>query len=158
MWIVAPRAHSIGVGKVRILKRRRLVTLHANDGIRRLKNHITRIPAVLHAVAGGTSALDSRMNVDAGRMVGMAFQAVGVVIETSRVRTRIAQTRTQQEDAHPAKWQPRRKSHSSPRLSVVDYRSWFEPCPAPVTVAGDLRRTRYGEKGVTSSANLSLAE
>lgn len=130
MWIVAPRVHSIGVGKVRILKRRRLVTLHANDGIRCLENHITGILAVLQAVAGSTSTLDGSMNVDSCRMIGMAFQAVGVVIETSRVRIRIAQTRAQQKDAHPAKWQPRRKSHSSPRLTVVHYRSWVEPCPA----------------------------
>lgn len=72
------------------------MTLKASDALRLLENDITPIRAVLDAVAGNASLLNSGMNVISGGMVSMAFQAIRVRVDPSGVRPCVAETRAQQ--------------------------------------------------------------
>jgi len=61
---------------MRVQKRRRLMTLIADDELSWLEIDVGRVVSLLNAVAGSASALNGGMNVISGRVVGMAFQAV----------------------------------------------------------------------------------
>src|SRR5579872_1203449 len=85
MRVVAPHAHPGGVRKVRVGVRRRFMTVKAHHSLSLLENYIGCVPVALDAMAGSASALDCGMNMITGRMVGMTFQAVCILIHPSRM-------------------------------------------------------------------------
>lgn len=101
--IVAPQTHPGSVREVRVQERLRLMTLKADDGLSRLENDVSRILPVFNAVAGSASPLDGGVDVIATGMVRMAFQAVRVLINPSRMRVGATYARAQQTGKHRAK-------------------------------------------------------
>ncbi len=61
------------------------MTVKAHHSLSLLETYIGRVPVVFDAMAGSASALDRGMNMIAGRMVGMAFQAVRILIHPSQM-------------------------------------------------------------------------
>src|ERR1700693_482435 len=90
--VVASQAISRGVGKMRVGKHLGPMTLKADNGLRLFDNDVTRVLAVLARVTGSASQLDSGMNVIARRVVGMAFQAVCVLVHWSGMYPCVTQT------------------------------------------------------------------
>jgi hypothetical protein len=84
--IVAARAHTRGVQQVRIKDLGGFMTIKAKDRIGGSQNHVTRVRAILNIVAGSTPLQDGSMNISAGRVVGMAFQAVCTFVDASGMR------------------------------------------------------------------------
>jgi hypothetical protein len=130
--IVAARTHPRGIGKMRIQERRRFMTLKAHNALGVLENDIRRVLASLDAVARSTSHRDGGMNVISFRVVGVAFQAVRVPIDSNRMRVGVAEARARQTGKHHAKHESRGESHSGfavngPEQNSAAFRSSFQP-------------------------------
>jgi hypothetical protein len=79
------------------------MALKARNALRLLENDVTRILPVLNSVAGCAAPLHGGMDVISGGVVGVALQAVGVLVDSSGMRSCITQTRTHEAGDHQAK-------------------------------------------------------
>ena len=103
---MAPRAHPGRVGQMRILERRRFMTLKASDALRLLENDVASILPVLDLVAGSAALIHCGVDMSSCRVIGVAFQAVRVLVNPRGMRPRGTQTRTHQAGNHQAKREP----------------------------------------------------
>ena len=88
---------------MRIRKCRRLMALETGDALRGFENDIARVVMVFDDVAGVASQRNGRMNVISGRMIGVAFEAVGILIESNGMRPGVAKAGTYQTGSDDAK-------------------------------------------------------
>lgn len=117
---------------MRIQERRRFMTLKAHHALGLFENNISRVLAVLDAVAGGASKRDGGMNMISFRVVGVAFQAVRVRIDPNRMGSCPAQARADQTGKHHAKHESRGESHNGfavngPEQNSAAFLSSFQP-------------------------------
>ena len=117
---------------MRVQEHRGFMTLKAHHALGLFENNISRVLAVLDAVAGGASKRDGGMNVISFRMVGVAFQAVRVRIDSNRMRVGVAEARARQTGQHHAKHESRGESHSGfavngPEQNSAAFLSSFQP-------------------------------
>jgi hypothetical protein len=96
------------------------MTLETRNTFGLLEIDIRRSHAGIDAVAGNAAPGDGGMNMVSGGMVGMAFQAIRVLIDLDRMCACQAQARAQQTDQRDAKCKPHGESHRSPPSTVLN--------------------------------------
>ena len=87
------------------------MALETGDALRGFENDIGRVVTVFDDVAGSASQRDGRMNVISGRMIGVTFQAIGILIEPNGMRTSVAKAGTYQTGSDDAKCEPPSEIH-----------------------------------------------
>lgn len=81
--IVAAQAHGRGVGEVHMGHLIGLMTFAADDGLGGLEDDVSRALVDLDAVTGQASALQRGVRMVGGGVVGMTFDAIGMLIDGS---------------------------------------------------------------------------
>jgi hypothetical protein len=87
------------------------MALETDDTLRGFESDIGRVVMVFDDVAGVASQRDGGMNMISGRMIGVAFQAIGILIESNGMRPCVAQAGAYQTRSDHAKCEPHSEIH-----------------------------------------------